>query len=465
MRNCLIFLVIISAILSSGAGFGQTPVLPVISSPVLDEYIQLGLAHNLGLQQQALAHEKSRLGVMEARALLWPAITVSSRYTRADGGRAIEFPIGDLMNPVYGALNSLLPTPQFPAAIPNEKIRIIPEEEHDTKVSLVQPIFNGSIYHHYQAQKHREKMSRAEQQQRQREIVADIKIAYFTYLKISRVAALYDQTLELMAENKRVTGKLFTADKVTRDVVYRSETAYQHVAQQLETARNEQLLAGNYLNFLLNRPFSTPIAIDSVTEDSVRLEISLGDCQQAALENRPELVQLSAAINAVRAGQGAAASAFLPTMALAADFGFTEEDGYRFDAESDYWMVSGVLEWNVFRGLGDKMRLDQARLDERRLVLVRQELEQQIRLEVERAYHNLETARRLHDVARLAVKSADENFRMVQKRYEQGMASIIEFLDAETSYTTAHNQAIVAQYEIFIALTHLERALSLFPLE
>ena len=75
---------------------------------VLDRYVQAGLESNLTLRQQVISIERSIAALEEAHGLFYPSVSFQTRYTRADGGRTIEIPIGDLMNPVYATLNQLL---------------------------------------------------------------------------------------------------------------------------------------------------------------------------------------------------------------------------------------------------------------------------------------------------------------------------------------------------------------------
>jgi hypothetical protein len=74
---------------------------------VLDDYISYGLGNNLALQQKQSGYRKSIEALKEAKGLFYPRISFEARYTISEGGRTIDFPVGDLLNPVYMTLNSL----------------------------------------------------------------------------------------------------------------------------------------------------------------------------------------------------------------------------------------------------------------------------------------------------------------------------------------------------------------------
>ena len=96
------------------------------------------MANNLALKQKEQNYLKSQNALREARSLFYPDLSLNARYTVAEGGRIIQFPIGDMMNPVYSTLNMLLASDQFPMQ-ENQEFPFYRPTEHETKLSLVQP--------------------------------------------------------------------------------------------------------------------------------------------------------------------------------------------------------------------------------------------------------------------------------------------------------------------------------------
>ncbi len=97
-----------------------------------------GLRSNLALQSQHLEVEKAAEALSEARARFFPELSFEARYTRADGGRVIDIPIGSALNPVYSTLNEMLVAQGQPARFPqvgNESIPFLRTEEQDTRVT------------------------------------------------------------------------------------------------------------------------------------------------------------------------------------------------------------------------------------------------------------------------------------------------------------------------------------------
>jgi outer membrane protein TolC len=168
-------------------------------SSILDQYIQEGLKSNLQLQQEQLNYEKSVDNLGLARALFMPQISAVANYTLAGGGRKIQFPVGDLLNPVYTTLNQLTGTSAFPQ-IANVNEQFLPNNFHETKLRVIQPLFNPEIYFNYKAQKELTTVQQAQKNVYQNELKYNITSAYYQYLQSEEALTILNKTKILLQE-------------------------------------------------------------------------------------------------------------------------------------------------------------------------------------------------------------------------------------------------------------------------
>ncbi len=440
-------------ILSIHCAFSQDSV-----ESILEEYIEIGLKNNEALKQKHFSYQKSSAALNEARGMFLPSISIEARYSRAGGGRDIIFPVGDLMNPVYGSLNQLfvasgLPQQNFPT-LENEVIPFLREEEHDTKLRLVQPLIQPAIYYNYQLRNNLSLASMAEVEAYKNQLTADIKTAYYKYLQTEQLVSLFEGTLELLDENIRVSQALFDNEMVTIDVIYRANSEKLKIDQQLEDAKHKNVLAKSYFNFLLNKPLDENITMGKVTSTPSLPIINIETFEEQALKQRSELRQIEYALSATESAKGISNSSFYPNLNLVVDYGFQGEE-YNFSKENDYWMASAVFSWNLFNGFQDNAKKEKAVMDNNIMRSRFNEIKNRIRMQVKNAYHGLQVSQKSILSSREQETHANESFKIVSKKYKEGIASQIEFIDARLNMTNAGITKIISQYDFFIKQAEL----------
>ena len=434
---------------------------------ILQHYIQIGLENNLALKQEHFSLKQSLSALREARGMFLPRISLEARYSLAGGGRIIEFPVGELMNPVYETLNQLLgihnqPAP-FPTDIEDEMIPFLRPREHETKIRLVQPIFQPRIYHYVKIKSRISRIQGARVDAFKSQLVRDIKTAYFTHLKTLRVRELLAGTRVLLEESLKVSESLFKNHKVTEEIVFRSRSELSKLDLHLAEAKKNIKMSAAYFNFLLNLPLDDEIS-GSVDADPLLSDIPDFDRLEArALDHRAEFAQVQASIEAAQYNIRLQGAQFLPAVTAVLDYGFQGEQ-YRFSGEDDFWMASLVLSWNLFNGFQDSEKKLQARVEKKKLQARQLELEQQIRMQVREAYHNLEVTRKTIRSEQDLLHSRREAFHIVAKKYEQGMVPQIEYIQARNEYTRAGINRIIAVFDCHIMKARLEQASAFYPL-
>ncbi len=421
---------------------------------LLEAYIREGLESNLALQQKEADYRKSLLALDQARSYFYPALRLQARYTRAEGGRIIDFPVGDLLNPVYSTLNLLTGGDQFPQ-IGNQSFRFYREKEHETKIGLTQPIVRPEIAYQYRISRSLSRVARADVETFRRRLVADIKTAYYAYRKALSMESLLKETRDLLEENLRVNRKLLENQKVTLDAVYRSEAELAGLEQKEAEVEKEKQMAASYFNFLLNREPGSPIETDTLP--AVFPVLTLEESAARALETREEMEMLDHSVTASRLAVKMHRGNAFPTVTAVVDYGFQGEE-YRFTRDDDFMLASLVLSWDLFSGFRNRSEIRQAVVEKEKWEARREEAEREIMLEAEQAWYDLEAARKSLEAARKQRTSAAEVFRQVDRRYRQETATQIEWMEARHRLTTAFENLVQAEFDLAVSYARYERA-------
>jgi outer membrane protein len=426
----------------------------VFGQDILNDYVKYGLDNNLALQQKQSGYQKSIEALREARGLFYPDISFNARYTISEGGRVIDFPVGDLLNPVYSTLNMLTSSNLFPR-VENEQILFLRPHEQETKLRLIQPVINTDIYYNSRIKKELTVFNEEDVNQYKRELTAEIKKAYYNVATADGVFSMLKDTRKLLTENIRVNKKLVENDKVTLDYLYRSETELSKFDQELQNSEKNKKIACAYFNFLLNKPLTDSVIIQEPESYPALSNYTL-DFTKSAFDNREELKKLSSYSIITGLQVDLNKSGVIPDMFLAVDYGIQGTD-YRFNRDQDYLQASAILSWKLFSGFQNRSKIKQSVLDKEMADRKLGEVRKQIELQVINTMNELLTAEKGIIAAEARVKSAREGFRLVNRKYEEGQASMLEFIDARTTLTQAEENLIISKFSYLSSFAEFEK--------
>jgi outer membrane protein len=429
---------------------------------VLDTYVEMGLKNNSEMLQKRLDRDMAASRYNEALGMYLPKIDINARYSVADGGRNIDIPLGDIMNPIVNVLNADLPDANKIPLYENQSIPFLRENEHETKISLFQPIIHPAIFFNIQSQADRQKVADYAERVYARRLVFEIKAAYFNYLRAKAYSAIVAQNKKLVDEADRVNQRLFKNNMITKDILLQTQSRQYEVLGLAADADKQERLSRSWFNHLLNRPLSSPVETPSRRFANGVIVPDPGT--DPAAERREEIFQVKAGIAAADHGIDAATASYFPTLIVAGDYGFQGEE-YNFTDQDDYYMISGVLQWNLFNGFRDSEKREQAKIQKRQLEAQLASIRQQVALDIQNAADGVRVSRQKLTAAASQLRLAEESFKMTQKRYSNNTASYAEYLASETNLFNGRKQESMAYYEYQTALAKYEQATAAYPLK
>lgn len=442
-------------------GFAVTPA--AAQDGALERYIREAFANNQALQQRNFQLEKSMYALQEARGMFLPQVSVLGSYTKSSGGRTIDVPIGDLMNPVYATLNELTGSQKF-QSVSNQSFLLNPDNFYDAKVRTSLPLINTEIWYAKQIRQEDITRQQAAVNAYKRLLVKDIKTAYYRYFQAARSVDIYLSALQLVQENIRVNESLLKNGVRNSTSLTRAKTEEQRTLAAITAARNSQQNARSYFNFLLNRQMTDSIAADSaalavVSEQSLAVSDWSGD----SINRREELVQLDKSKRIALLQQKQQQSSIIPKVSTFLDLG-SQAYNWNFNDNSRYYMWGVNLQWDLFTGGQRRARARQAASDALTVQAAYNETAQNLRLELTTARNNLHTARSNYQSAQTQLQLAEKYYRDQLKVYKEGQLLYLELLDAQQQLTNARLESLQAYAQVQIAQAEIERAQATYPL-
>jgi outer membrane protein TolC len=424
---------------------------------LLDGYIEEGLKNNLVLKQRNLSLDNALNALEQAKSFYKPSLDFQTLYTTAQGGREINVPVGDMLNPVYSTLNQMTGQNRFPQ-IKNEQINFLPKNYYDARVRLSVPIINTDIKNNAQIQEKQSQIKGKEVEIYERELIKEIKTTYYNYLSAQKAADIYRNAVFLAEEGKRTNEKLIAAGKGLPAYVMRSETEIAQATAQKTTAELQCKTLQRYFNALLNREADAAIETDT----SIR-PLPPIDKKAITAKNREELKSLDQAIalsqTLVRKNQ----QVFVPKLSGFADAGSQAEE-MKFNDQSVYFMLGLQLTVPIFSGNRNKLKIQESRNEVEIIRLKRQSTEQQLDVSAEKAYNEVLAEKTNYETALKQLEMAGTYFRLITKGYASGVNTFIETVDARTQLTSAQIAASINYYRCLSAMAVLERETASYTL-
>jgi outer membrane protein TolC len=436
--------------------FSIVAVHTVNAQSKLDEYIHQGLASNESIRQQNFVLEKNVYTLKEAKSMFLPEVTFSTTYTKADGGRTIDFPTGDLLNGAYATLNQLTGSNSFPQ-LQNQRILLNPNNFYDARFRTTLPLLNAELIYNKRIKSQQVELQKAEVLLYKRELVKEIKTAYYSYLKATNAVSIYQSFLQLVEEGERINIKLHDNNKINRTAVIRSQNEVSKINASLTTARKNRESTRYYFNFLLNRPLTDSILVDEIVTLPDQLENN-------DISGREELSKLKISKDINENLTGLAKSYLIPKIGTYLDLGSQAFD-WKFNQNSRYYFWGVSLEWNLFSSGKNTYRIKQTIADKQAIASQTDYVQQQLLTELKVRQTNMQSTIAQYQAAQSQLTTSQTYYSDMTKLYKEGMVIYIELLDAQNQWVDAQLQANIALFDTWISFTAIERANASFNIQ
>jgi len=321
-------------------------------------------------------------------------------------------------------------------------------------VTLTQPLINGSAWSALQASRSKTKSVEAKLLAVQQDLILQTADAYFAIL---RSEALERTVLSRQTLLQKISGRAEHEHQAgAGDIIAVEEThaRLDGVLAECLSARNRVQLARRTLERLTHQPADGLVDLNTL-EPQGPIPDRIVDWVQSAENNQPALEQARQELQASRYRIAAASRGRWPVLSLNAQY--SRADGSFSPAIDRNESFIGVsVAWPLFQG--GEVRASRSRAE----ALVRasqyglETLEDNVRLDTQRAFLNLENSAARLTATRRALKSSSTALKATQKGYDIGARSVVEVLNSEQRYANADSEYNIALYNQLLARLQLK---------
>ncbi|MDQ2657877.1 MAG: TolC family protein [Bacteroidota bacterium] len=450
---------------------------PVSGKLTLEECIQYALKNSVNIKNAVIDEEIADARVKETRGIGLPQIDATVGVLH---NQKLPRFFAQYFTPVEGQ-ESFFDLSGVPG-IEDGDVVGLPNffqlrSSGNATLSITQILFNGSYLVGLKAASAYRELSIRSTRQSREQLVQQVTKAYYAVLINKDRMKLFDNNIARVDSLLKTTQALNKNGFAEGIDVDRIQVTLNNLIAERDKFYNLQELAVHLLKFQMNYPMGQPI---DVAGDIADLQVDESLLQQYELNwdytKRSDYALLEANRNLQQLDVRNKFSTALPSLSAFANLGYSTQSpniGGIFRTETkgvndtpeygpDKWYSSTSFGLNlnipIFSGLQRSYRLQQAKLNLMKVENSFTSLKSAIDLEIKQAAISYLNAIKSLESQRANTALAENIARVTKIKYEEGVGSNLEVIDAEAALKEAQTNYYNALYDALIAKVDLDKA-------
>lgn len=299
--------------------------------------------------------------------------------------------------------------------------------------------------------------SRLEDQRFQ--IALQTKNQYFQALRQSDLLEVARARLARAEESLEFTRRRAEAGTGTRSDTLRARLEVQNARQAVLTSESSLRAARLNLGRLVG--VEGPVGVVRPEGlDPSPLPYSEEELLRMAQDASPSVRAARAGTVAAQAAYRSARSAYMPTLRTSGSYSWNNSEP-SWETGRTAWSMSLNLSYPIFNGFSREASVERAANAERLARIQEEDARLQARVQVDNALRALETAEAAIALAEETLVVAEEDMRVVQQRYELGVATILDVITSQIALDQAQVDRVTARYDYVVARSQLAALLGI----
>jgi outer membrane protein TolC len=339
-------------------------------------------------------------------------------------------------------------------APPADGSRPTGEELHNfyaLRLELYQPILTGGyLSNNKKAAESEVGMMKNLVNLRKQQVVLNSDLLYWKVVSKKETYRLYTTYKEIIAAFLKVIKDRVEEEVVGKNELYQAQVRLDEAEYKAIRAKKEFMVSLMDLNRLTGVPVNSPSTVsDSLVV--VRWSKAGDDMVEKAFRQRPEIALIKEQIAKKKAKEKIAGSSYNPQLGVLAGGKWgSPSPGLQIDPGFNYYFKAS-LSIPIYRWGKKKEEVFAARQVTEVTRLRLEETKDKVKLEVQSSYYQLERSQEQLDFAASSLKNAARNVSVMLDRYNEGLSSVLEVLDAQLYWQKTYLNYILAKYELNVA--------------
>ncbi len=317
---------------------------------------------------------------------------------------------------------------------------------HSNSITASLPIFTGGELQGQigQAKANYRSMLSAEEQA-YNEMKETATTGYFNMLNAGNMKALRQESVDRLQAHLDNVVAQYNVGIVARADVLRSEVELANAKQDYITASNQYDVAEATLNNIIGTPLNTTLKLKDSLQ-YVPYDNDMAYCLAYSEQHRPELKQAEYGVDAAEAALVVARSGHMPKIYANASDNWGGNGSNWPGDDDENWSVGVTASMNVFDSGVTWSKIHAAQENLAKAKESQRQIKDNVELEVRTDYLNLREAEKRITTTQVAVASAEEDYHIAVVRYQAGVGTNIDVMDAQEALTQAKTNYYQALY-------------------
>lgn len=332
--------------------------------------------------------------------------------------------------------------------------------KYSNTISAELPIFTGgSLEGSAKSAKAGYKYALAGQQKSFNQLRAAVNNGYFALLQAENAKALSKESVDRMTDHLKNVQAQYDVGVVAKVDVLRSQVELANAQQTYVKTANIRDIAEATMNKLIGLPMTTSLKLDNIMIYTP-YEESLENCLLYAENHHPELAQAKYSVDMKKGALQSARSGYMPKVRATASQSFGDDSGsWHNSTKKNTWSVGVGVSMNIFDSGVTLSKIHGAEAELHSAEASYQDKKDEIALDVRSNYLSMREAEKRIQTTETAVEQAEEDYRIAQLRYQAGVGTNTDVIDASVALTNAKNNYLEALYDYNTSKTDLQNSI------
>ncbi|MES2775023.1 MAG: TolC family protein [Bacteroidota bacterium] len=274
--------------------------------------------------------------------------------------------------------------------------------------------------------------------------------------KANQTVSLVEESLKQEQERVKDFTNLEKNGLLARNDLLKASLQASNVELALLEAQNNLNIASTNMALMLGLPETTKLELDTTGFKVTYDKKGLADWEALALQNRKDIASLQLQKKATDAGIKAINGEKMPSVALTG--GYINAYVQNLATITNAMNIGVSAKYSISSLWKTNTKITKAKAQQQQLRYTQEMLDENIRMEITRAYEDYFLAQKKIEVYTRAIEQAGENYKITKNKYNNGLATLTDLLDADLADLRAKLNQSLAKADVALAYVQLQKS-------